>query len=317
MNDNYDLAIVGGGVGGAALAGAMASAGARVLVLEAESRFRDRVRGEAIMPWGVAEVKLLGLDHTLIQAAANPLPFWDSYAGADRSGHRDLRRTTPVEEPVLACYHPKLQEALLRWAEGCGAEVRRGVRVTGLDAGRNRPTLLVGTGAEISGRLVVGADGRGSTVRSMAGFQTHQDIEQNLVAGVLMEQVALPDDATHAWLDASKGHFILHFPQGRNRTRVYLCYPAASGRRFSGEVDIQAVLDHCVASGVPEEAYAQAEPAGPLATFDGRSIWAGDALPKRRGAGGRRRRQLRSNLGSGPVDGVARRQGAERPPAGR
>ena len=142
MNANYDLVIVGGGVGGAALAGSMASAGARVLVLEAESRFRDRVRGEAIMPWGVAEVKLLGLERTLIQAAANPLPFWDSYAGADRSSHRDLRRTTSVEEPALACYHPKLQESLLRWAEGCGAEVRRGVRVTGLDTSRNSPDPL-------------------------------------------------------------------------------------------------------------------------------------------------------------------------------
>ena len=277
MNANYDLVIVGGGVGGAALAGAMASAGARVLVLEAESRFRDRVRGEAIMPWGVAEVKLLGLEHTLIQAAANPLPFWDSYAGSDRSGHRDLRRTTPVEEPVLACYHPKLQEALLRWAEGCGAEVRRGVRVTGLDTSRSSPTLSADTGGEISGRLVVGADGRGSTVRSMAGFQTHQDIEQNMVAGVLMEQVALSDDATHAWLDTSKGNFILHFPQGMGRSRVYLCYPAASGRRFSGKADVPAVLDHCVASGVPEETYAHAEPAGPLATFDGRSTWADTA----------------------------------------
>ena len=147
MNANYDLVIVGGGVGGAALAGSMASAGASVLVLEAESRFRDRVRGEAIMPWGVAEVKLLGLERTLIQAAANPLPFWDSYAGADRSSHRDLRRTTSVEEPALACYHPKLQESLLRWAEGCGAEVRRGVRVTGLDTSRSsvRPSLP-GTG---------------------------------------------------------------------------------------------------------------------------------------------------------------------------
>ena len=277
MNANYDLVIVGGGVGGAALAGSIASAGARVLVLEAESRFRDRVRGEAIMPWGVAEVKLLGLEHTLIQAAANPLPFWDSYAGADRSGRRDLRRTTSVEEPALACYHPKLQESLLRWAEGCGAEVRRGVRVTGLDTSGSSPTLSAGTGGEISGRLIVGADGRGSTVRAVAGFQTCQDAGQNLVSGVLMERVALAEDATHAWLDTSKGHFILHFPQGRERFRVYLCYPAASGRRFSGEADVPAVLDQCVASGVPQETYAHAEPAGPLATFDGRSTWADTA----------------------------------------
>lgn len=51
----YDIITVGGGLGGAALAKAMAEHGARVLVLEAESRFRDRVRGESMLPWGVAE----------------------------------------------------------------------------------------------------------------------------------------------------------------------------------------------------------------------------------------------------------------------
>ena len=273
----YDLIIVGGGVGGAALAGAMASAGVRVLVLEAETRFRDRVRGEAIMPWGVAEAKLLGLEHTLIQAAANPLIFWNSYSGADRSGHRDLRRTTRVEEPVLASYHPKLQESLLRRTESCGAEVRRGVRVTGLDAGRDRTAVSLDARATVSGRLIVGADGRGSTVRALAGFQTHQDAERNLVAGVLMDQVALSDDATHAWLDTAKGRFILNFPQGQGRARVYLCYPASSGRRLSGEGDIPDLLNDCVASGVPEEAYAEARAAGPLATFDGRCTWADTA----------------------------------------
>ena len=277
LSYDYDLIIVGGGVGGSALAGSMALAGARTLALEGESRFRDRVRGEAIMPWGVSEVKLLGLEYALIEAAANPLTFWDSYAGADRSGHRDLRRTTRAEEPVLACYHPKLQESLLRWAEASGAEVRRGARVTSLDTGGNRPVVSVDTGAEVSARLVVGADGRGSTVRALAGFRTHQDAEQNLVAGVLMEQVALSGDATHAWLDTAKGHFILHFPQGRERARVYLCYPASSGRRFSGEGDVRELLDECVASGVPGEAYAQARAAGPLATFDGRCTWADTA----------------------------------------
>ena len=277
MDANYDLVIVGGGVGGAALAGSMASAGARVLVLEAESRFRDRVRGEAIMPWGVAEVKLLGLEHTLIQAAANPLPFWDSYAGADRSGHRDLRRTTRAEEPALACYHPKLQESLLRWAEGCGAEVRRGARVTALGVSGYRRTVSVDGGEQFSARMVVGADGRASRLRGLGGFDVHQDPDQNLVAGVLIDGVDLSNDATHAWLDTTKGHFILHFPHGRGRARVYLCYPAASARRYSGDGDIAEVLGQCMASGVPEEAYANASPAGPLATFDGRSVWADTA----------------------------------------
>jgi choline dehydrogenase-like flavoprotein len=44
----YDNITIGGGLGGAAFAKAMADHGARVLVLERERQFSDRVRGEAI-----------------------------------------------------------------------------------------------------------------------------------------------------------------------------------------------------------------------------------------------------------------------------
>ena len=278
--ETYDLIVVGGGIGASALAGAMAATetptAISVLLLEGEARFRDRVRGEAIMPWGVAEAKLLGLGDALRSAQANPLIYWDSYTGNDRSGHRDLSRTTRAQEPVLACYHPRLQESLLQWAESNGAKVRRGVRVTGLDT-NGSPAVRLDTGEEISARMIVGADGRGSRVRGWAGFPINQDPDQNLVAGVLMENVALSAHAAHAWLDTTKGHFVLNFPHGQGRVRVYLCYPASSGRRFGGENDIRDVLDRCVAAGVPEDAYANARPAGPLATFDGRSTWVDSA----------------------------------------
>ena len=42
----YDIVTVGGGLGGSALARAMAERGARVLMVEAERQFKDRVRGE-------------------------------------------------------------------------------------------------------------------------------------------------------------------------------------------------------------------------------------------------------------------------------
>ena len=282
MSYDYDLIVIGGGVGGSALAAGMAASGARILVLEAEESFRDRVRGEAVMPWGVAEARLLELDGVLEQAGANPLPFWDSYQGADRSGHRDLTRTTRVKEPVLACFHPVLQAALLENAAQYGAEVWRGARVTRLTVAdkSSRPTVHGRRGDtefKLSCRIVVGADGRGSLTRGWAGFQIRQDPERNLVSGVLMDGVALPDDATHAWLDTGKGHFILNFPQGEGRARVYLCYAAGSAKRYSGSADVQAVLDQCIASGVPAEVYENAIPAGPLATFDGRTTCAESA----------------------------------------
>ena len=57
----YDIITVGGGLGGSALAKTMAEHGARVLVLERETQFKDRVRGEVMVSWGVAETQALGL----------------------------------------------------------------------------------------------------------------------------------------------------------------------------------------------------------------------------------------------------------------
>lgn len=54
-SNTYDIITVGGGLGGSALAKAMAEHGARVLVVERETQFKDRIRGENFAPWGVAE----------------------------------------------------------------------------------------------------------------------------------------------------------------------------------------------------------------------------------------------------------------------
>ena len=55
MAGKYDLIIVGGGIGGSALAATMAKAGRSVLLLEKSTVYEDHVRGEWIAPWGVAE----------------------------------------------------------------------------------------------------------------------------------------------------------------------------------------------------------------------------------------------------------------------
>ncbi|HVI83948.1 MAG TPA: NAD(P)-binding protein [bacterium] len=56
---SYDVVTVGGGIGGAGFAKLMAARGAKVLVLERPTEFRHRVRGEVLMPWGVAEARSL------------------------------------------------------------------------------------------------------------------------------------------------------------------------------------------------------------------------------------------------------------------
>ena len=58
---SFDVITVGGGLAGSTLATELARAGHKVLVLERETQFKDRVRGENMLPWGVAAARRLGL----------------------------------------------------------------------------------------------------------------------------------------------------------------------------------------------------------------------------------------------------------------
>src|SRR5438105_1646366 len=116
----FDVVTVGGGMGASALAIAMARSGARVLVLEKETKFRDRVRGEGLVPWGVAEAHELGIADLLRKTCAKEVPWVEMGFGP-----RNLVETTPQKEPFLTYCHPEVQEVLLAEAEQAGAEVRR------------------------------------------------------------------------------------------------------------------------------------------------------------------------------------------------
>jgi menaquinone-9 beta-reductase len=135
MVNSYDIVVVGGGLGGSALAKAMAERGARVLVLEREKQFRDRVRGEELLPWGGAEAKRLEI-YDLLRDSCAFEKRWSLGFGPDR----DFVTTTPHNLPLLTFYHPAMQEVMLRAASAAGAEVRRGATVTSVtDRGGPHP----------------------------------------------------------------------------------------------------------------------------------------------------------------------------------
>src|SRR5438552_15670493 len=93
-----------------------------------------------------------------------------------------------------------MKESLLQGALNSGAEVRCGVWVREVKPGP--PPILVvehnGQVHEVQARLVVGADGRTSMVRKLAGFTVRRDPDRRLVSGVLFEGMpAAPEDTSY------------------------------------------------------------------------------------------------------------------------
>jgi menaquinone-9 beta-reductase len=105
-NGIYDIITVGGGLGGSALAKAMAERGARVLVLEREKQFKDRVRGEQMSPWGVAEARELGIYELLRDSCGHEVRWWQTYLGGTAMERQDCVSESVQQAPQLGFIIP-------------------------------------------------------------------------------------------------------------------------------------------------------------------------------------------------------------------
>ena len=272
--NSYDIVTVGGGLGGCALAKVMAEAGARVLVVERETQFRDRVRGEYIEQWGVAEARKLGI-YEMLRATGHEIPSIDNYIAGMLVGRRDCIATTAHNAPTLGIYHPALQALLIDAAAKAGAEVRRGATVSKVTPGA-RPSVVVeqaGRSEEISARIVVGVDGRSSAVRKWGGFEVKREIDRLYIAGLLFDEMPAPQETSIAAFNPFIGQVAFLFPQGGKRVRAYVVYQADAPWRLQGDGEVSRFIDEAIRTGAPAEFYAGAKAAGPLASFITADHW--------------------------------------------
>jgi 2-polyprenyl-6-methoxyphenol hydroxylase-like FAD-dependent oxidoreductase len=275
MSTTYDVAIAGGGLGGAALAKSMAERGARVLVIEHERQFKDRVRGEAMFPWGYAEVQALGAADCFAQAGRHHLNSLDTYVTSDLVEHREVVPSTKHQLPFLTCYHPAMQESLLKAAATAGATVRRGAAVREVRPGAP-PEVVIdenGRAETVFARLVVGAEGRSSVVRSSARFKVERDPEDMMIAGILLENVSAAEDTLVGIYNFALGQLAIVIPQGGGRARVYLCYHGATQARFQGPGDVARFFDGCKKTSANAALFEDVKAIGPLATFSCAHSW--------------------------------------------
>lgn len=273
--ETTDVAVVGGGIGGAALAYALASAGLGVTVLEATETYPDRVRGESMQAWGLLEARRLGVEPVLMRAGAHIAPVWKQYMeGVGETAEFPMGLMVPDVPGTLNLHHPVACQALVDAARAAGATVRRGVQDVKLAGGRPvRISYTDGRARELSASLVVGADGRASTVRRQSGIELERVDPVSHVAGLLVRELeGVPDD-----FDAMVGDhesFFLLFHQGHGQARAYICSGNSGQRRFAGPEGARRFLEAFAGCSYPwSAAVAAATVAGPCATYPGDDTW--------------------------------------------
>jgi menaquinone-9 beta-reductase len=273
MGDFADVVVVGGGIDGASLACALARAGLGVTVLEATTEYEDRVRGESMHAWGVREARELGVEDAMLAAGAHIAPNWKMYPEAGGEPAEIPVVMVPDIPGTLNLRHPVACQTLVDAAADAGATVVRGARDVKLANGAS-PTVAYTTNAsphEVRTTLVVGADGRASTVRKQTGIALERQSAMSYIAGLLVDGLdGVPDD--HDAIAEAEGMLFVLFHQGGGRARVYLA-PGVSGRHhFSGPEGIRRFLEACTRA---QSSYRWADrvaagrPSGPCATYPG------------------------------------------------
>jgi menaquinone-9 beta-reductase len=281
MAQEYDVIAIGGGLAGAALSKKLAESGLHVLVLERELAFRDRVRGEQMHCWGVAEARRLGLYDLLLETCGHEVRYWSQqFVGFSEPRERDLVTSTPHRVGSLNFYHPDMQSVVLDAAERAGATVRRGVRVIEVGCGNLRNVCVHedGNGERIyRARLLVGADGRNSACRHWGGFRVERDTEGMIISGLRLTGLRAPEDRLTSFLNPRRGMLSLTVPIGQGRFRTYVCIHKSSSecrsRPISGRRGISDFFAASIAAGAPASWYESAQAVGPLASFNAADSW--------------------------------------------
>ena len=205
-HSSYDVVVVGARCAGAATALLLARAGAKVLLIDRQKRGADTVSTHAIMRAGVLLLKRWGLLSELMACGTPAIRRSTFHYGPDA-----VTVTIGSDHGVDFLCAPRrtvLDRLLVEAAETTGADVHHDMSLIDLEFdghGRVTGAVLKDAGGRtwtVSAGIVVGADGRQSTVARQVRAQTR--IIGSGASGYVYGYFAgLPDDGFH-W----------HFGQG-------------------------------------------------------------------------------------------------------
>lgn len=177
IKDRYDVVIVGARCAGGATAMLLAASGLKVLAVDKSPLGTDTLSTHALMRPAVLLLHRWGLVERLRREGTPPIRK-TSFIYADDERTNAIAVDIKPRLGVDALYAPRrtvLDRVLADAASEAGAEVRHGVQLLDLlrtERGRVAGVRLrdeSGNTREVRARLVIGADGRRSTVARLAG----------------------------------------------------------------------------------------------------------------------------------------------------
>lgn len=195
MSGAGSVIVVGAGPAGATLAYLLASRGVDVTLLERQRDFSREFRGEVLLPSGLAALDQMGLRAVFDGVPHSKLAAFELYANAERIFQVAFDPDIGGPNPPIAFSQPDFLESVVAAARGhtsfqveIGASVGDLLysdgRVTGVQARRE------GSELELRADLVIGADGRASAVRRLAGIEARR---HGVDVDVVWFKLPLPD----------------------------------------------------------------------------------------------------------------------------
>lgn len=174
------ITVLGAGIGGLAVATALAQRGARVQVLEQAEAISEVGAGIQISPNGTRVLEALGVG--AVGDASGAVTLLDG-----NTGRTVLRMTLPPGFQLV--HRADLIAALETAARAAGVDIRLGVRVTGVDADGEQAVVQLADGTAEHHDLLIGADGlhartRTAVLGDLAPFFTGQVAWRAVVPGV-------------------------------------------------------------------------------------------------------------------------------------